>query len=309
LLLRQKEKRKRYMIKLERLTDQPILRPRQEYEWERSAVFNAAAIYHEGLFHLLYRTTDNPPHAKYGTYISRIGHAVSSDGINFYRWERPIFEGEHAQEQRGVEDPRVVKIDDMFYMTYTGFGGRFDGDYRIMMAYSQDLVHWERMGVVMDEPNKDAALFPERIGGRYVMFHRMYPNIWIAFSDDLIHWTDHHEVIKIRPGTWESARVGIAGPPIKTDKGWLVIYHAADDNNVYRLGIALLDLNDPTKVLYRQPEPILEPELSWEVEGYIPNVVFSCGQAEVGDDIWLYYGGADTVIGVAKTSKQKLKFA
>ncbi|MBZ4665303.1 glycosidase [Mahella sp.] len=238
------------MIKLERLTDQPILRPRQEYEWERSAVFNAAVIYHEGLFHLLYRTTDNPPHAKYGTYISRIGYAVSSDGINFYRGERPIFEGEHVQEQRGVEDPRVVKIDDIFYMTYTGFGGRFEGDYRIMMAYSKNLVQWERMGVVMDEPNKDAALFPEKIGGRYVMFHRRYPNIWVAFSDDLIHWTDHHEVIKIRPGTWESARVGIAGPP-----------------------------------------------------------VFSCGQAEVGDDIWLYYGGADTVIGVTKTSKQKLKFA
>lgn len=297
------------MIKLERISDQPILTPREDYEWEKSAVFNAAAVYHNGLFHLLYRTSDNPPHEKYGTYISRIGYAVSIDGIHFYRWDKPIFEGEHVQEQRGVEDPRIVKIDDMFYMTYTGFGGRFEGDYRIMMAYSKDLIKWERMGVVLDEPNKDAALFPEKIGARYAMFHRRYPNIWIAFSDDLLHWTDHTEVLKIRENSWESSRVGIAGPPIKTEQGWVVIYHAADENNVYRLGIALLDLNDPTKVLYRQPEPILEPELPWEINGYIPNVVFSCGQAEVGDDIWLYYGGADTVIGVTRTSKQKLKFA
>lgn len=140
------------------------------------------------------------------------------------------------------------------------------------------------------------------------MLHRRYPDIWIAFSEDLKNWYDHKPIIKPIPGTWESARVGIGGPPIRTKDGWFLIYHAADANNVYRLGAVLLDLEDPSKIIARQKEPILEPELQWEKEGYIPNVVFSCGNAVKDDTIYVYYGGADTVIGVAILEMENMKF-
>ncbi|SHE77762.1 Predicted glycosyl hydrolase, GH43/DUF377 family [Caldanaerobius fijiensis DSM 17918] len=296
------------MIKLRRLSDKPILEPIKEHQWEREAVFNCAAIYDNGLFHLIYRASDLGPHAKYGKYISRLGYAVSEDGIKFNRLQDPIMSNSVPQEQRGVEDPRIVKIDNTYYMMYTGFGDRFEGDYRICLASSKNLIHWERMGVVLDEPNKDASLFSEKIEGKYVMFHRRYPDIWVAFSDDLKNWYGHTSIMKPIRGTWESSRVGIAGPPIKTDKGWFLIYHAADEANVYRLGAALLDLNDPTKVIARQKEPILEPELEWEKNGYIPNVVFSCGQAVKDGRIYVYYGGADTVIGVAVLDMDDIKF-
>lgn len=296
------------MIKLERLSNKPVLEPKKENYWQRSAVFNAAAIYYRGLIHLLYRATDLPPHEKYGPYISRIGYAVSTDGINFYRFDKPVMEAVCDQERRGIEDPRIVKIGDTFYMTYTGFGNRFEGDYRIMIARSRNLITWERIGVALDEPNKDATLFPQKINGRYVMFHRRYPNMWLAFSEDLVNWTDHVELVKIRPNSWESSRVGVAGPPIEHKYGYIVIYHAADHKNVYRLGILLLDKKDPTKILFRQSEPILEPELDWEINGYIPNVVFSCGHVKLGDVLLVYYGGADTVIGVAKLDLKNIKF-
>ncbi|WP_434654245.1 glycoside hydrolase family 130 protein [Thermoanaerobacterium thermosaccharolyticum] len=295
------------MIKLKRLSDKPILEPVTEHEWERKAVFNCSAIYDNGLFHLIYRATDIGPHVKYGKYISRLGYAVSKDGINFMRLDKPVLSNDVEQELRGCEDPRIVKIDDTYYMMYTGFGDRTDEDYRICLATSKNLINWERKGVVLDEPNKDAALFPEKINGNYVMFHRRYPDIWIAYSSDLQTWFGHKSIIKPIKGTWESSRVGVAGPPIKTKDGWFLIYHAADDDNVYRLGAALLDINDPSIVLARQEEPILEPELEWEKNGFISNVVFSCGNAVKGDDIYVYYGGADTVIGVAYLNMNDIK--
>ncbi|MDN5317919.1 MAG: beta,2-mannobiose phosphorylase / 1,2-beta-oligomannan phosphorylase [Thermoanaerobacterium sp.] len=296
------------MIKLKRLSDKPILEPVTEHEWERKAVFNCSAIYDNGLFHLIYRATDIGPHVKYGKYISRLGYAVSKDGINFMRLDKPVLSNDVEQELRGCEDPRIVKIDDTYYMMYTGFGDRTDDDYRICLATSKNLINWERKGVVLDEPNKDAALFPEKINGNYVMFHRRYPDIWLAYSNDLKNWFNHKSIIKPIKGTWESSRVGVAGPPIRTKYGWFLIYHAADDDNVYRLGAALLDINDPSIVLARQKEPILEPELEWEKNGFISNVVFSCGNAVRGDDIFVYYGGADTVIGVAYINMNDIKF-
>ena len=185
-------------------------------------------------------------------------------------------------------------------MMYTGYGGRFDDDYRICMASSRNLIDWKRHGVMLDEPNKDASLFPEKINGRYIMFHRRHPDIWLAYSDDLHHWEDHRRVMEALPGSsWENIKIGIAGPPIKTDAGWFLIYHGVGEGQRYCLGAALLDLSDPTRVIARQPEPILEPELDWEINGYVPNVVFSCGQVILGDDLIVYYGAADTVIGAA----------
>lgn len=298
------------MIKLKRLSKKPILQPKKENVWEAAAVFNCAVIYDNGLIHMIYRATDIAPNGKEGDYINSLGYAVSKDGINFNRLEKPILSNDVEQEARGPEDPRIVKIGDTFYMMYTGYGGRFKGDYRICLATSKNLITWERHGVVLDEPNKDASLFPEKINGKFVMLHRREPNIWVAYSDDLKTWYGHTVIMEpILDSVWESEKIGIGGPPIKTEQGWLLIYHGVSKNKVYSLGAALLDLNDPTKVIARQAEPILEPELDWEVNGYIPNVVFACGQAEIGDRILIYYGGADTVIGVAELNKKDIKFS
>ncbi|KAA5807955.1 glycoside hydrolase family 130 protein [Thermoanaerobacterium thermosaccharolyticum] len=302
------------MFRLRRLTDKPILSPVKEHEWERKAVFNAASIYEDHKFHLFYRASNNgfvlnteKPEEKH-KFVSSIGYAVSSDGINFERFDKPIMVGETEQEEWGVEDPRITKIDDKYYMLYTGFGGKDWNNFRICMATSYDLKRWEGHRVVLDEPNKDAALLPEKINGKYVMFHRREPDIWIAYSDDLVNWTDHKIIMTPISGTWESKKIGIAGPPIKREDGWLLIYHGVDENNVYRLGAALVDLDDPSKVIARQEEPILEPELDWEKEGLVPNVVFSCGAVEVNEKYYVYYGGADTHIGVAVVEKNKISF-
>jgi Domain of unknown function (DUF377). len=302
------------MFRLKRLSDNPVLLPIKEHEWEREAVFNAAVIYENNKFHLFYRASNNKfilntekPEENY-KFVSSIGYAVSEDGINFKRFDQPVLKGETPQEAWGVEDPRITRIDNKYYILYTGFGGRSWLDFRICMAWSDDLKNWEGHRVVLDESNKDAALLPEKINGRYVLFHRRMPDIWVAYSDDLTVWYDHRIIMSPIPGTWESKKIGIAGPPVKMEDGWLLIYHGVDENNVYRLGAALLDLNDPSRVIARQREAILEPELDWEINGLVPNVVFSCGTVEVNGVYYVYYGAADTVIGVAVIEKEKVKF-
>jgi predicted GH43/DUF377 family glycosyl hydrolase len=141
------------------------------------------------------------------------------------------------------------------------------------------------------------------------MLHRRLPDIWLAYSDDLNHWHNHIPILCVRPESdWENVKIGAAGPPIKTEAGWFLIYHGVSRDRRYCLGAALLDLHDPARVIARQLEPILEPEMDWEVNGHVPDVVFSCGQVELGGDLYVYYGGADTVIGVAAMSKADIGF-
>jgi predicted GH43/DUF377 family glycosyl hydrolase len=301
-------------LRLKRLSDAPSLAPVPEHEWEREAVFNAGAIYENGLFHLFYRASnrrfvlDTPVPLPENKFVSSIGHAISTDGIHFARFDQPVLTGEGEQEAWGVEDPRITKIGDTYYMLYTAFGGRSWQDFRPAMCWSKNLVEWQGHKILLDEPNKDVALFPEQIGGRYVLLHRREPHIWIAFSTDLEHWTGHQIIMETRPGTWEHKKIGIAGPPHKTEAGWVLFYHAVDQDHVYRLGVALLDLQDPTKVVARYPHPILEPELDWEKYGLVPNVVFSCGSVEKDGAYFVYYGGADTAIGVAAVDRSTLLY-
>jgi predicted GH43/DUF377 family glycosyl hydrolase len=290
------------VLKLERLSHDPILTPDPHNSWESGAVFNCGAIHFDQRIQLIYRATDVSSNGAHGTYINSLGYAYSSDGLNFKRKQKPIMGQVEGQEARGPEDPRLVELEGTFYMTYTGFGGRFEGDYRICLAKSDDLVEWERLGVLLDEPNKDAALFPERIGGQFAMLHRRPPDIWIAYSQDLINWDNHQIVMKADAGAdWERLKIGAAGPPIRSEMGWILIYHGVSEEHRYSLGIALLQADDPTRILARQIEPILEPELEWEVYGHVPNVVFSCGHVLLEDRLLVYYGAADTVIGVAET--------
>ncbi|HEC33834.1 MAG TPA: glycosidase [Chloroflexi bacterium] len=285
-------------MKLRRYAGNPILKPRREHPWEARAVFNCAVVRHSGLFHMLYRAVAE-------ALVSTIGYAVSSDGFDWLRLDWPVLEPANEFETKGVEDPRITRIGDTFYMAYVAYS---EHGTRVSLAASSNLIAWERLGVILpDEDNKDAALFPEKIGGRYVLLHRRPPDIWIAYSDDLLHWTNHRVIIRPRPETWEHLKIGIAGPPEKTDYGWLLIYHGVDVDKVYRLGVALLDLEDPSRVIKRQEEPILEPEKEWELHGDVPNVVFSCGQVMTDDALYVYYGGADTVIGVATVNERQVQ--
>jgi predicted GH43/DUF377 family glycosyl hydrolase len=138
------------------------------------------------------------------------------------------------------------------------------------------------------------------------MVHRIPDDIWIAYSDDFERWTDHQIIMRPRKGNWDSTRIGAAGPPLKTEHGWLFIYHGYNENKSYRLGVALLDTKDPSKIIAWPKESILEPVETWEKHGDVPNVVFSCGTVEIDSTYYIYYGGADRVIGVATTPKADL---
>ncbi len=301
------------MLKLIRHSKESIFKKNKNNYWEAAAVFNAAAIKENGKVNLIYRSTDkNSNGRECSDYMNYLGLAISDDGISFERGKKPLM-GPIAGtfEARGLEDPRVVKIDDVFYMTYTGFGGRYDGDFRICLATSKDLLNWERRGIMLDEVNKDAALFPRKINGEYVLIHRRAPHIWIGYSEDLKEWYNHKILAYTEESSeWENYKIGLAGPPIEFENGWALIYHGVSKEEKeidgrgkykkYSLGIMLLDKEDPSKVIYRQNEPILEPELKWELEeGCVPNVVFSCGQVIIDDELFVYYGGADTEIGLA----------
>lgn len=290
-------------VRLARVAGRPLLSPEPANAWERVAVFNPAVVVHQGLVHLFYRACDRPFSE---AFTSVIGRAVSRDGVVFQRDPVPVLRGEGEQEGRGVEDPRITPLGGQFYLTYTAFGGRHGGDYRIALASSADLSSWERRGVLLDEPNKNGVLFPERIKGRYALLHRRHPAIWLAYSDDLRTWDSHHKVLDATPGTWTAARVGAGAVPVRTPEGWLLVFHGADNQNTYRLGAALLDIDDPSRVLATLPHPVLEPELPWEREGLVPNVVFTCGMLELDDEYWVYYGAADTCVGAAWVKKRTL---
>lgn len=303
------------MFKLRRLVDQPILAPIPEHPWESAAVFNCAVTVHEGKIYMIYRAADRdfavlrrPTPEAALKFTSSLGCAVSSDGITFQREAQPIYTGAGEQEAWGVEDPRLSRIGDTYYMVYTAFGGRSWDDHRIALASSKDLRTWERHGVLLAEPNKDGALLEDQVAGGYLLFHRRLPHIWTAVSSDLQEWQDHQILMETIPGGWEEFKIGIAGPPLRIRQGYLMIYHAVDKNHTYRLGAALLDGENPRKVVRRLPEPILEPELEWEKAGHVPNVVFSCGQVVKDDFLYVYYGAADRVIGVAGIELSKIVF-
>ncbi|MBN1921035.1 MAG: glycosidase [Anaerolineae bacterium] len=298
-------------MKLIRHPQNPLLLPDPNSDWESVNVFNPAVIFDKGLFHMWYR-------AQGLDWISRIGYAVSEDGICWNRLRKPVLSPCDSTDSRGLEDPRVVKLDDVFYMTYTAYGRDYfgaepthaGGGILPMIARSTNGISWERLGpIVRGEDNKDHALFPQKIGGRYAALHRRWPTIWLAYSDDLLTWheQDMASIFGPRPdNSWDHKSVGGNGAPIATDQGWLMFYHGYDRQHIYHIGVALLDLNDPTKVLRRPKPSLFWPEELWELRGDVPNVVFSCANIVVGDTVYVYYGGGDHVIGLATCSLAEL---
>ena len=293
---------------MERFSDNPILLPVEEHAWESREVFNAAAIYLDGKVHLLYRALGNDN-------ISRIGYATSLDGYTIKeRFEKPVFEPAADSESGGCEDPRLSEVEGQLAMTYTALR-----EYNHLQVYQIALTtitkedftnrQWKWGTRKLPFPgirNKDAVIFPQKINGKYVMLHRIDPDICIAYSDDLIHWCDMMSVMNPQPAGWDNWKIGVAGPPIKINEGWLVIYHGASVERMYSLGIALLDQDHPERVLYRSKEHVLAPKEDYERFGKVPNVVFSCGNVILDNRLFVYYGAADSVLCVATISLDNL---
>lgn len=246
----------------------------------------------------------DPREIKYkGTgYITTMSHlrlASSTDGINFTVHNNKNISGFGIHENFGIEDCRVAKIEDCYYLTYTAVS---DNGYGVGMITTKDWSEYKRHGIIISGPNKDCALFEEKINSKYYCLHRPGMTIvggnyiWLAQSKDLEFWGRHQCIAKTRKGMWDSERIGSGAAPIKTREGWLQIYHGADHNHRYCLGALLLDLNDPAKVLARSVAPIMEPETEYEKDGFFGNVVFTNGHIIDGDEVTMYYGASDEYI-------------
>ncbi len=298
------------MVKLDRVKD-VILAPIAEHNWESRAVLNPGAIRDGETVHMIYRAVE-------GENVSTLGYArLDRRGVVLERRPEPVIKRETPAEKQGCEDARIVKFDDAYYIFYTAYDSR---NVRVSAASTKDFIIFKKHGVIIpDINNKDAMMFPELINNQVVLIHRVEPNIQFAFFDsidqmlsgDKLYWQNYlkriDEFTVMRPQfDWEYSKIGAGAPPIKTEQGWLMIYHGVDKNLVYRAGAALLDLEDPTKVIGRLHYPILEPERNYELKGDVPNVVFPEGTALFDDELFIYYGGADKVIAMAKVDINEL---
>ena len=295
---------------LARFEGNPILSPIKEHPWESKYTFNAGALYVGNRVHILYRAMGDDD-------TSQLGYAVSRDGLHIdQRFTQPVYKPREGFEIgrhpgfSGCEDPRLTTIGDTIYMCYTAFDG--ENPPRIALCrisikdFLKHLWHWTTPQLIsapgMD--NKDSCIMSEKIGGKYIIFHRIPPCIWVDVVDSLSfgdnRWLGGHFLMGPRPNSWDSLKIGLNGPPVKTSEGWLLLYHGVSrKDQKYRMGAALLDVNNPLRVLARLHNPILEPLTWYENEGYRPGTVFSNGHVVKDDILYVYYGGADTYTAVA----------
>jgi len=324
-------------MKLEKFQGNPIVSPNEKNYWESLVTCNPGVFYDNGTFYMLYRAAGNDEE-----HVIRLGLATSTDGFHFEREsDEPAFSpGEDNFDSGCVEDPRIVKFDNEYYVTYAyrpfppGQYWKFAHDVvkipdcgadapaaitknlgNTGLAVTTDFKHYRRLGRITSPvlDDRDVILFPEKINGQYVLLHRpkqfigekygvKYPSIWIKFSDDILDWEDKesHLLLTGIEGTWEE-KIGGSTPPLKTEYGWLVIYHGVENGGLgyYRAGAVLLDLENPLKIISKTPDFILEPEFDYEIEGNYRGCVFPTGNVIVDDTLYVYYGGADKYIGVA----------
>ena len=290
-------------MKLTRFEGNPIIVPRKKKSWELKGTFNPGTIVENGTIHILYRAVGE-------NRVSRLAYARSSNGTEIHdRSEKPVVAPSAGWEEFGCEDPRITRLDGRYYVTYTAYSRRGP---RIALASTIDFENFEKDGLIgPDRDDKDCVIFPERIAGKIAILHRLESKIQIAYFDSISHlqksrdfWKsyvehlDDYEVIRSK-FPWEQRKVGVGPPPIRTDRGWLVVYHGVSIDHIYRAGAMLLDLENPARVLARTREPILEPQMEFERQGVVSNVVFPDGTAVVNGTLSVFYGGADTVCCVA----------
>lgn len=233
------------------------------------------------------------------TSLSHLRVARSKDGVHFVIDSAPAIVPTAATECWGMEDPRITQIGDVYYTTYTSVTSNGAA---VSMMKTSDFVNYQRIGVIYLPENKDVVLFPEQIGGMYYALCRPVPNsfgepdIWLSTSPDLQHWGGYKHLCGVSENGWEEGRVGGGAVPIKTQYGWLVVYHAADRNNRYCLGAMLLDLYNPGLILARSQTPLMEPVTPYEQSGFFSNVVFTCGCLLQDETLIIYYGAADETV-------------
>jgi predicted GH43/DUF377 family glycosyl hydrolase len=253
------------------------------------------------------------------TGFSSLSVACSTDGLTNWTVEperafTPDLDSD--LERFGIEDPRITAVGSEYLIAYTGYSSSGP---LVCLAATTDFRSYERRGMLRPPDNKDAALFPQQIGGRWALLNRPViasprpsADIWLSWSPDLVHWGDHTLLLETRPrGFWDSEKIGAGPPPLLTSAGWLLLYHGVRltaSGSIYRLGLALLDRDDPARVLARSREWVFGPDAEYERVGDVPNVVFPCGWLllEDGDTIRLYYGAADTTVAVATASLEQL---
>lgn len=286
----------------------PILTCR-DWPYPVNSVFNPGATMVDGRYLLLVRVEDRRG-------FSHLCAARSVNGLGDWKIDSlPTFAPlpERCPEETwGVEDPRITWIEDLgaWVVAYTAYS---EVGPLVSLATTKDFVNFQRLGPVMPPEDKDAALFPVRFKGRYAMLHRPVTgfggagkHIWISFSPDLTHWGNHQVLMPARTGGWWDAnKIGLSPPPLETSEGWLILYHGVRETvggSIYRLGLALLDREDPTRVLRRSDQWIFGPEEAYELNGDVGNVVFPGGWILQGDELRLYYGGADSCVAVAIAS-------
>ncbi len=245
--------------------------------------------------------------------ISHLTAARSKDGIGGWCIDpQPTFSAmpeQYPEELWGVEDARIVRLENLgrYAVTYTAYSRAGP---LVALATTEDFRTFQRHGSILSPEDKDAAFFPRQFGGRWALIHRPVPNargakanMWLSFSPDLRNWGDHHVLLEARDGAWwDAGKIGLSPQPIETDEGWLIVYHGVRDTPagaIYRVGLALLDLDDPRRVLRRGDEWVVGPRMDYEVTGDIPNVIFPCGAVlDASGALRLYYGAADTCVGL-----------
>lgn len=282
-----------------RYSNNPII-TKDDVPYPVATVHNAGIVKHNGRYIMLFRS-----HQHNGRSI--IGRAESDDGFSFKVHPKPFLTPATdtifaEYEESGVEDLRICPVGDEYLLTYSAYSRH---GVRIALARTKDFETVERISLITQADLRNVVIFPEKVDGRYVRLDRPHSeispwSIWISYSPDLIHWGDSQVVMKPVAYHWDEMKIGPGAAPFKTAQGWLHIYHGVFQTmsgSVYRLGVALHDLHDPSKVLGVSDQWILQPEDPWEVSGYVPNVVFTCGAIPEDDGtVKIYWGGADTVM-------------
>lgn len=325
-------KKKIFSFLVRKSNNNPIIAPRPDVPWESRATFNSAAILEDDKVHFLYRALGDKD-------LSVLGYATSSDGINIdYRSDLPAYIPREPFETPGgnkfnsiaqhyvsgggyggVEDPRITRVEDKLYLTYVAFDGATPPRVAMSNIGVDDFVNnnwdkWESPKLISSPGmvNKSAVVLPRKVKGKYVVMHRVYPNILVDYLDDL-NFDDYlqgHDFIPPRKRFWDSKKVGAGAPPIETKDGWLLIYQSVgyQDPSRYKIGAMMLDIDNPSKVLYRTHMPIIEPEEHYENNGFKAGVVYPCGAVIMKNKLNIYYGGSDSYLCAASTDLDRFLF-
>jgi len=296
------------MVKFERFEHNPILVPNQNLPWQAKSVFNPAVVYGDGKVHLVYRaqSRDN---------ISVFGYAMSRDGYHIdQNLDYPIYTPREGFELKtkdnwnsGCEDPRITRINDRYYMTYTAYDGLNPPRVALTSIQVSDFLsqiwNWETPKLISPPgvDDKDSCILKHKNRDEYFAFHRLGNALWYDNLRNLdfpsVKYLTGGIMAQARSDKWDNIKIGIGPPPIETENGWLLLYHGVSNPGFqYKIGAMLLSYDDPRQILGRTDEPILEPEMSYEKEGIVQNAVFGCGAVIINEKIFLYYGGADSVV-------------